>query len=230
MEIMTLLIVAAVVYIATNEWRNNKESEARYEARTEEISDWEETIEEKGLDREYYEKELKFEVEDGMSIEELEEELNLHKESNKWIEEDKRNQEITESRKTEIIELNEELDIFFKKTLNDLAEPLNVFKEFLDRKEELEFYENTSKAETAFYFETPNKADYHLVVSEKDKVEGWDKVLCIGAEREIFNESKINLIITTYIQDLMEHPENNIFSEETHNNIDDALEKLFNLL
>ena len=47
---------------------------------------------------------------------------------------------------------------------------------------------------------------------------------------EIFNESKINLIITTYIQDLMEHPENNIFSEETHNNIDDALEKLFNLL
>ena len=220
MEIMTLLIVAAVVYIATNAWRNNKESETRYEARLEEISDWEETIEEKGLDREYYEKELKFEVEDGMSIEELEEELNLHKESNKWIEEDKRNQEITESRKTEIIELNEELDIFFKKTLNDLAEPLNVFKEFLDRKEEFEYQDS---------FDALTKTGYVLEVWEKDEAKQL-KILYIGAEREMFSESKINLIIQTYQQDLTEHPENNIFSEETHNNIDDALEELFNLL
>lgn len=230
MEIMTLLIVAAVVYIATNEWRNNKESEARYEARLEEISDWEETIEEKGLDREYYEKELKFEVEDGMSIEELEEELNLHKESNKWIEEDKRNQEIAEDRKIELIELNEETDIFFNKTLDEIEEPLNVFKEFLDRKEELEHKEFTRKAEGAYQFRTPDVAYYELIISEKDVALPMLKVLYISAEREMYNESKINLTIKTYEEDKRELPENAIFSTKTHNNIDDALQELFNLI
>ena len=141
-------------------------------------------------------------------------------EFNKWIEEDKRRQEIIESREAELIDLNEELVIFLNKALNDLAKPLNVFKEFLDRKEEFEYQDS---------FDALTKTGYELEVWEKDKAKQLN-ILYIGAEREMFSESKINLIIQTYQQDLTEHPENNIFSEETHNNIDDALEELFNLL
>ena len=95
-----------------------------------------------------------------------------------------------------------------------------MFKEFLDRKEEFEYQDG---------FDTLTKTGYELRVWEKDKAKQL-KILYIGAKREMFSESKINLIIQTYLQDLTEHPENNIFSEETHNNIDDALEELFSLL